>query len=83
MNTAQLRAKAADAARNLQWELAADLYEQALAAYPKHHAGNQCALHDKAAIEAKAKQCRSMCDWEAVEAAERDADELAYAAAEY
>ena len=60
--TAQLRNEAHDAYVSFNWSLAADLYDQALAAYPAHHAGSQLAIKDKEALKNLAARCRGMAE---------------------
>jgi hypothetical protein len=58
--TAELRNEAYEAASACRWEEAANLYEQAIAAYPKHDAGSQLAINDKAKLQERATSCSNM-----------------------
>lgn len=58
--TAQIRNEAYEAEKALNWNAAAELYEQAIAAYPSHHAGSQIAIADKKMLQRKADCCKAM-----------------------
>jgi predicted hotdog family 3-hydroxylacyl-ACP dehydratase len=57
MTTAQLRTAAREAQARLDWTAAADLMEQAIAAYPRT---GSMADHDKAKMRAFVIGCRAM-----------------------
>jgi hypothetical protein len=57
MNTAQLRDQARKAAHNLEWQKAADLYQQAYDVYPPHHPASELSVKDKAYLLNEAKCC--------------------------
>lgn len=56
--TAQLRNQAHDAADRLDWSAAADLWQQAIEAYPAHHEGSDLAKADIAMMQKFADRCR-------------------------
>ncbi len=60
MTTAAYRNAARQAQNNLQWEVAADLYAKAIAAYPIQQRKDSLAEADIAALEIKQAVCLRM-----------------------
>lgn len=63
MTTGQLRNQAWDAYQNNKFELAANLYREALAAYPPHHPKAEIQIADKALLEGCAKAMDAHADF--------------------
>lgn len=57
--TAQLRSEANSAENRQEYGAAAGLYAQAIAVYPKHHAGSAHAKADLAHLSQREMQCRA------------------------
>jgi len=60
MTTAELRKQAQAAADRCEWSQAAELWEQAIEAYPPHHPDNRLAAADLDMMRGFAKRCRNM-----------------------
>lgn len=59
LRTSEFRAMAWDKMNNGEYEIAAELYEQAIKHYPNHHIGSQISIGDKQNLMRMVLFCRS------------------------